>query len=93
VPLFLHFPLPCFGYFGLSGAGFAPHHIAGGKKIHEQIDEAIRLHERLLLILSQASMATESVNAVHLQVGVEPVCKSPGSSSSSKTNSISASGG
>jgi hypothetical protein len=35
---------------------FAPHHMSGGKKVHEQIDEAIRLHERLLLILSQASL-------------------------------------
>ena len=35
---------------------FAPHDIRGGKKIHEQIDEAIRLHERLLLILSSDSM-------------------------------------
>jgi uncharacterized protein YjbI with pentapeptide repeats len=35
---------------------FAPHDIQGGKKIHEQIDQAIRLHEKLLLILSPASM-------------------------------------
>jgi len=35
---------------------FAPHDIQGGKKIHEQIDEAIRLHDKLLLILSPASM-------------------------------------
>jgi uncharacterized protein YjbI with pentapeptide repeats len=40
---------------------FAPHHIAAGKKIHEQIDEAIRLHDRLLLILSPASMESEWV--------------------------------
>ena len=40
---------------------FAPHHIASGKKIHEQIDEAIRLHERLLLILSPASIESEWV--------------------------------
>jgi len=40
---------------------FAPHHIEPGKKIHEQIDEAIRLHERLLLILSPASMESEWV--------------------------------
>lgn len=40
---------------------FAPHDIAGGKKVHEQIDEAIRLHEKLLLILSPASMASEWV--------------------------------
>jgi hypothetical protein len=35
---------------------FAPHNIAGGKKIHEQIDEAIRGYDRLLLILSENSM-------------------------------------
>ncbi len=40
---------------------FAPHDIKGGKKIHEQIDEAIRFYDRLLLILSEASMASEWV--------------------------------
>jgi hypothetical protein len=40
---------------------FAPHHIQAGKKLHEQIDEALRLHERLLLILSPASMESEWV--------------------------------
>lgn len=40
---------------------FAPHHIQGGKKLHEQIDAAIRLHERLLLILSQDSINSEWV--------------------------------
>jgi uncharacterized protein YjbI with pentapeptide repeats len=35
---------------------FAPHDIQAGKKIHEQIDEAIRRYERLLLILSTHSM-------------------------------------
>ncbi len=35
---------------------FAPHDIQAGKKIHEQIDEAIRRYERLLLILSANSM-------------------------------------
>ena len=35
---------------------FAPHHIQAGKKIHEQLDEAIRVYDRLLLILSEASM-------------------------------------
>jgi hypothetical protein len=40
---------------------FAPHDIASGKKIHEQIDEAIRLHERLMLILSPASIESEWV--------------------------------
>jgi hypothetical protein len=35
--------------------------IAGGKKIHEQIDEAIRMYDRLLLILSEDSMNSEWV--------------------------------
>ena len=35
---------------------FAPHDMAGGKKIHEQIDEAIRLHDKLLVILSPDSI-------------------------------------
>ena len=33
----------------------------GGKKVHEQIDEAIRVHDKVLLILSQASMESEWV--------------------------------
>jgi TIR domain len=40
---------------------FAPHNIQGGKKIHEQIDEAIRRYDRLLLILSEASIHSEWV--------------------------------
>jgi hypothetical protein len=40
---------------------FAPHDIQGGKKLHEQIDEAIRIHDRLLLILSESSMHSEWV--------------------------------
>ncbi|MGH7842531.1 MAG: toll/interleukin-1 receptor domain-containing protein [Candidatus Binataceae bacterium] len=40
---------------------FAPHNIQGGKKLHEQIDEAIRVYDRLLLILSGASMNSEWV--------------------------------
>jgi len=52
---------------------FAPHDMAGGRKIHEQIDEAIRLHDRLLLILSPTSIesewvGTEIANARHLEV-------------------------
>jgi hypothetical protein len=47
---------------------FAPHDIQSGKKIHEQLEEAIRLYEKLLLILSDASMnspwvKTEIANA------------------------------
>jgi hypothetical protein len=40
---------------------FAPHHVQAGKKLHEQIDDAIRLHERLLLILSPDSINSEWV--------------------------------
>jgi hypothetical protein len=40
---------------------FAPHNIQGGKKIHEQIDDAIRLYDRLLLILSEHSIESEWV--------------------------------
>jgi uncharacterized protein YjbI with pentapeptide repeats len=40
---------------------FAPHDMHGGRKIHEQIDEAIRLHDRLLLILSEESMKSDWV--------------------------------
>ena len=40
---------------------FAPHDMQGGKKVHEQIDEAIRVHDKVLLILSQASMESEWV--------------------------------
>jgi hypothetical protein len=41
-------------------AWFAPHNIQGGKKIHEQIDEAIRVYDRLLLILSENSMSSSA---------------------------------
>jgi uncharacterized protein YjbI with pentapeptide repeats len=40
---------------------FAPHDLDGGKKLHEQIDVAIRAYDKLLLILSAASMASEWV--------------------------------
>src|SRR5579863_100776 len=40
---------------------FAPHDVQGGKKLHEQIDEAIRRYERLLLILSPNSMSSRWV--------------------------------
>ncbi len=40
---------------------FAPHDIEGGKKIHEQIDEAIRAYDRLLLVLSEHSLNSEWV--------------------------------
>lgn len=40
---------------------FAPHDIQGGRKIHEQVDEAIRTHDKLLLILSDQSMSSNWV--------------------------------
>jgi hypothetical protein len=40
---------------------FSPHDIRGGEKLHEQIDQAIKLYDKLLLILSEASMSSEWV--------------------------------
>ena len=40
---------------------FAPHDIKSGEKIFEQIDNAIQIFDRLLLILSGASMTSEWV--------------------------------
>ena len=37
------------------------HYIKGGRKIHEQIDEATRVYDKLLLILSDASMTSDWV--------------------------------
>jgi hypothetical protein len=40
---------------------YAPEDRKGGEKLHEQIDEAIRVHDKLLLVLSPASMGSEWV--------------------------------
>lgn len=40
---------------------FAPHDMQGGRKMHEQIEEAIRVYERLLLIISERSMGSRWV--------------------------------
>ena len=40
---------------------YAPEDIQGGKKIHEQIDHAIRVYDKLLVILSEHSMNSEWV--------------------------------
>jgi hypothetical protein len=40
---------------------FAPHDIQGGRKLHEQIDAAIHVYDKLLLVLSEASMSSEWV--------------------------------
>jgi hypothetical protein len=41
---------------------FAPHDVRGGRKIHQQIEDAIRSHDRLLLVLSETSMRSDWVN-------------------------------
>jgi TIR domain/Pentapeptide repeats (8 copies) len=40
---------------------FAPEEMKGGEKLHEQIDRAIQVHDKLLLILSEESMRSEWV--------------------------------
>jgi len=40
---------------------FAPEDVAGGKKLHEQLFEAIQLQDKLLLVLSNASIQSEWV--------------------------------
>ena len=40
---------------------FAVHDVQGGRKLHEQIDQAIRMYDKLLLILSEHSMRSEWV--------------------------------
>lgn len=40
---------------------FAPEDVKGGEKLHEQIEQAIQLHDRLLIILSEESMQSEWV--------------------------------
>ena len=53
--------LPClFGRWISTIAGDAIYKLKG-EKLHEQIDEAIRVHEKVLLILSESSMNSEWV--------------------------------
>jgi hypothetical protein len=40
---------------------FAPEDLQAGKKLHEQVDEAIRLHDKLLLVLSEHSLGSKWV--------------------------------
>lgn len=40
---------------------FAPEDIKGGQKLHEQIERAIQMHDRLLLVLSEDSMQSDWV--------------------------------
>lgn len=40
---------------------FAPEDVQGGKKLHEQIETAIRIFDKLLIVLSEASLRSEWV--------------------------------
>jgi uncharacterized protein YjbI with pentapeptide repeats len=40
---------------------FAPDNVKGGEKLYDQIDQAIRLHDKLLLVLSENSIYSEWV--------------------------------
>jgi hypothetical protein len=40
---------------------YAPHNAEGGKKLYDQIDEAIQLHDKLILVLSDHSIVSEWV--------------------------------
>jgi hypothetical protein len=40
---------------------FAPEDIKGGEKLHEQLERAIQMHDRLLIVLSEHSMQSEWV--------------------------------
>jgi hypothetical protein len=40
---------------------FAPEDMKGGAKLHEQIDQAIRVHDKLVLVLSEQSIQSEWV--------------------------------
>lgn len=40
---------------------FAPEDIQGGKKLHDQIETAIRIYDKLLIVLSEASLQSEWV--------------------------------
>src|SRR5262249_53721303 len=42
-------------------AWYAPEDMRGGHRLLDQIDEAIRVHDKFLLVLSEASMASEWV--------------------------------
>ena len=54
---------------------FAPHHLQPGKKLHEQIDEAIRMYDKLLLILSPDSMNSEWVKTEIAKARKREVCE------------------
>jgi hypothetical protein len=54
---------------------FAPKDIQGGRKTHEQIDEAIRVYDKLLLVLSDASMSSNWVKTEIANAGARALEK------------------
>jgi hypothetical protein len=64
---------------------FAPEDLKGGKKLHEQLFEAIQIHDRLLIVLSEHSIQSEWVGltftfhvfqCLHCTIVVRPSLKS-----------------
>jgi len=54
---------------------FAPHDIQGGRKLHEQIDQAIRVYDKLLLVLSPHSMHKPRQNIIYLSAELNRLCR------------------
>jgi hypothetical protein len=50
-----------FGHLRANGvrAWYAPEEMKGGRKLHDQIDNAIRLHDKLLLVMSDHSILSD----------------------------------
>ncbi len=59
---------------------FAPEDVAGGKKLYEQIDQAIHVHDKLLLVLFEHSIGSEWVmTKIHRTCKAELSSRRPGS--------------
>lgn len=54
---------------------YVAEHMQPGRKIHEEIDNAVRLYDRLLLVLSEASMRSEWV-ATEIRTAIDQETKS-----------------
>ena len=52
---------------------FAPEDIQGGRKLHEQIEQAIRHYDKLLLVLSEHSMGSEWVKTEIYHAGQDEI--------------------
>jgi hypothetical protein len=57
---------------------FTPHAVRGGRKLQEQIHEAIRIYDRLLLILTDASISSEWAKTEIARSGNRRVQTMPG---------------